>query len=65
LTNILRPLKLDVGNLPDELRKLVEIISVANQKAQELEETTEISTKLPDLSVSQTQALQRLQNLEK
>jgi hypothetical protein len=46
LTNILRPLKLDVGNLPDELRKLVEIILVANQKAQELEETTEISTVL-------------------
>ena len=56
---------MDVANLPDELRKLVEIVSVANQKAQELEETTEISTKVPDISISQTQALQRLQNLEK
>nr|CAH0098645.1 unnamed protein product [Daphnia galeata] len=65
LTNILRPLKLDVANLPDELSKLVEIVSTAKQQAQELEETIEISVKVADISASQTQALQRLQNLEK
>jgi hypothetical protein len=61
----LRPLKLDVANLPDELSKLVEIVSMAKQQAQELEETIEISVKVADISASQTQALQRLQNLEK
>lgn len=65
LTNILHPLKLDVTNLPEELKKLVEIISLANQQACELEETTEISIKLTDISENQTRALQRLQNLEK
>lgn len=52
-------------NLPEELKKLVEIISLANQQACELEETTEISIKLTDISENQTRALQRLQNLEK
>ena len=65
LSNILRPLKLDVANLPDELSKLVEIVSMAKQQAQELEETIEISVEVADISASQTQALQRLQNLEK
>lgn len=56
-----------MSNLPEELKQLVEIIVTAEGNALEfeLDDSDEIECKMKDLSLYQTQSLQRLQNLEK
>jgi len=66
LSNILKPLGLDISSLPCDLYSLAGIISSADKHAEQLENRSlDRINECTDLTAKQMQALQRLQNLEK